>query len=70
MTRGKSIIGEFNPDGRPAVEELKALASQMIDIINNTGSALDRSDLRLEVIKEAEMQILAAQMMAVKSLFL
>lgn len=61
------LIGEFNPDGRKDVEEIKACAKRMIEIINSAEDECSR--VRRAVIEEAEMQILSAQMMAVKSLF-
>lgn len=70
LTVGESLIGSFNPDGRKDVEELKEHAARMIDIVDRYHQARGATSwIQNQVVQEAKMQILSAQMMAVKSLF-
>lgn len=70
LTIGETLIGSFNPYGRKDVEELKAHAARMIDIVDRYNQARGATSLIQDhVVQEARMQILSAQMMAVKSLF-
>lgn len=62
MTKGEEIIGRHNPEGNPNIEEIKAIAIELINIIEEKGG-----DGRRKAI--AYTQIELGVMSAVKSLF-
>ncbi len=59
---GADYIGDFNPEGREDVEELKKMATEFIDMIQLYGYDKRRNAIAITHIEEAAM-------MAVKSIF-
>ena len=61
-TRGEELIGNFNPNEDPRVEEIKNRATQLINCIDAFGNDPRRKSIAITEIE-------SAQMFAVKSLF-
>ncbi len=59
---GADYIGDFNPEGREDVEEVKKMATEFIDMIQLYGFDKRRNAIAITHIEEAAM-------MAVKSIF-
>lgn len=59
------MIWKFNPNADEKVEKIKSLCKELINIVSDTK---DEHPIRKEVIEWARLQILIAQMLAVKSL--
>ena len=80
MSYGQRAVGiTFNPAGDPAVNEVKTLSAQLIDICNDllvkepTYSAENDEEMRVysergQLLKEAIRQAQAAQMWIVKAI--
>ena len=75
LTHGEKLVGKtFNPSGDDKVAKVKALCAELADMIYD--SQLDSyrhgtlTSLKEDLTKRALMDILAAQMMVVKTLTL